>query len=141
MKRTAGLSLASASAISPTSRTTGSTSKVVICRSIFPDSTLAMSRTPLISCSRYSPLVLIFSRRSFWCSFRGWISVRSRSPSEKPITAFSGVRSSWLMLARNSLLARLAHSASRLDSSRALLAASSSAVYCLQSVPPPACDR
>ena len=37
-----------------------------------------------------------------------------------------GVRISWLMLARNSLLARLAHSARCLDSARALLANSNS---------------
>ena len=33
------------------------------------------------------------------------------SSSENPMTAFSGVRSSWLMLARNELLAWLAASA------------------------------
>ena len=39
---------------------------------------------------------------------------RSSNTSEKPITAFSGVRSSWDMLARNSDLWRLATSSSRL---------------------------
>ena len=44
------------------------------------------------------------ARRRSWCSIR----------SEKPIIAFSGVRSSWLILARNSDLMRLAVSAASL---------------------------
>jgi hypothetical protein len=40
-----------------------------------------------------------------------------------PMTPFMGVRISWLMLARNSLLARLALSASSLASSALCLAA------------------
>ena len=39
-------------------------------------------------------------------------NMRSRSTSEKPITAFNGVRSSCDMLARNSLLWRFALSSS-----------------------------
>ena len=41
-------------------------------------------------------------------------NIRSASTSEKPMIAFSGVRSSWDMLARNSDLWRLAASSCRL---------------------------
>ena len=51
------------------------------------------------------------SRYSSCFGFRSPNS-RSSSTSEKPITAFSGVRSSWDMLARNSDLCRLATSSS-----------------------------
>ena len=44
-------------------------------------------------------------------------NMRSRSTSENPMIALSGVRSSWDMLARNSDLCRLAASSSRLFSS------------------------
>ena len=44
-------------------------------------------------------------------------NIRSASTSEKPMIAFSGVRSSWDMLARNSDLWRLAASSCRLLSS------------------------
>ena len=44
-------------------------------------------------------------------------NIRSVSTSEKPMMAFSGVRSSWDMLARNSDLCRLAASSWRLLSS------------------------
>ena len=44
-------------------------------------------------------------------------NIRSDSTSEKPMMAFSGVRSSWDMLARNSDLCWLAASSCRLFSS------------------------
>ena len=55
-------------------------------------------------------------------------NIRSRSTCEKPMIAFSGVRSSCDMFARNSLLCRLAASSSRLFSSSSPSAVSSSRV-------------
>ena len=52
----------------------------------------------------------------------------SSASSVMPMMPFIGVRISWLMLARNSLLARLASSARFFDSSRSVLRARSSAV-------------
>ena len=51
------------------------------------------------------------SRYSACFSFTG-PTISSRSTCEKPMIAFSGVRSSWDMLARNSDLCRLASSSS-----------------------------
>ena len=48
--------------------------------------------------------------------------------SVMPMMPLSGVRISWLMWARNSLLARLAASASRTETSRARLTSASAAV-------------
>ena len=48
-----------------------------------------------------------------------WVSWLFRTSSVMPMTAFSGVRISWLMLARNVLLARLAASAASLAARRA----------------------
>ena len=70
-----------------------------------------------------SPLVRIVSTQSC-CS---GVSFESRSREVIPITPFIGVRISWLMIARNWLLARLAASA-------ASLAACNSAVWRLRSV-------
>ena len=70
-----------------------------------PDSTWARSSTSLIRRSRWRP-ARSTSRR--WPRER---APRSRSSSiscAKPRMAFSGVRSSWLMLDRNSVFARLA---------------------------------
>src|SRR5437867_2377921 len=53
------------------------------------------------------------SRRYSSCLSLMSPNIRSSSTSENPITAFSGVRSSWDMLARNSDLCRLAISSSR----------------------------
>ncbi len=77
----------------------------------FPASILDRSRMSLSSVKRCAPLrrmVCAWPRRS-----RGSRSP-SRSRSAKPRMAVSGVRSSWLMLARNSLLARLADASARL---------------------------
>src|SRR5207244_1319412 len=52
----------------------------------------------------------------------------SDSSSENPMMVCSGVRSSWLRLARNSLFSRLARSTSRLRSSSCWLVAESSQV-------------
>ncbi len=59
--------------------------------------------------SSASPDVWIVSVKSRWSVSR---EVSSRSPL-MPITAFIGVRISWLMAARNALLAWFAPSASR----------------------------
>jgi hypothetical protein len=48
----------------------------------------------------------------------------------KPTTEFNGVRSSWLMVARNWLLARLAASAARFAVSRSMVFCRSSSVCC-----------
>ncbi len=75
-----------------------------------PASILARSSTSSIRRSRCSP------PRSTWCSRSSWRgasgSLRSRSSSwANPRIALSGVRSSWLIDDRNSLLAALARSA------------------------------
>ncbi len=63
----------------------------------------------LITVSSASPLWRMTSAYSRWSSVS---VVFSRSPLI-PITAFIGVRISWLIVARNALLASLAVSASR----------------------------
>ena len=64
----------------------------------------------LISPSRCWPLLLIVFRNSVRVSSPKCPSPSSISSSLKPRMALSGVRSSWLMLARNSLLTWLARS-------------------------------
>ena len=66
-----------------------------------PASTLERSRTSLISESRWFPEEMMSSRYSACFSFTG-PTISSRNTCEKPMIAFSGVRSSWDMLARNS---------------------------------------
>ncbi len=78
-----------------------------------PASTLDRSRTSLIKLSRCLPLEWMVLR-CFFQSRSSWLYPRLRI-SVKPRIAFIGVRISWLMLARNSLLARFASSASSLD--------------------------
>ena len=80
---------------------------------IWPDSTRDRSSTSLTSASRCAPAFSMCWMRASCCS-DGGSAVSSRSSWEKPRTAFSGVRSSWLMRDRNSVFARLdASSASR----------------------------
>ena len=80
---------------------------------IWPDSTLDRSSTSLTSASRCAPAFSMCWMRASCCS-DGGSAVSSRSSWEKPRTALSGVRSSWLMRDRNSVFARLdASSASR----------------------------
>ncbi len=74
-----------------------------------PDSITARSRISLISSSRYHPALVICSSLSAWAGVGG-----GEPPSSnwaKPRMAFSGVRSSWLMLEIKADLARLAFSA------------------------------
>jgi len=76
-----------------------------------PASILDRSSTSLITCSRCCPF-----RRIDCKSFRRdrWSRVGSSIRSAYPMMAAIGVRISWLMFARNSLLARLAPSAASL---------------------------
>jgi len=76
-----------------------------------PDSILDMSRMPLTTDSRCWPESLIscaYSRRRAASSIKACSCAIS---SEKPIMALSGVRSSWLMVARKRVLAASAASA------------------------------
>ena len=106
--------------ISATSRTMAPRSNGADLSCSRPASILAISSTSLMRVSRYSPLRLMISSRSCWL---GDTSGSRRMRLEKPRMAFKGVRSSWLILARNTLLALLAASAA----SRAM---SSSDVRC-----------
>ena len=96
---------ASGSTIGNTSATTSATSKV--CRSSlsWPDCRLDRSSTSSISASRWSPAMRTWS---MWARCTGSPRSWSRCSNwAKPSTAFSGVRSSWLMRARNSDFAAL----------------------------------
>ena len=75
--------------------------------SIFPASTLERSRISLIKPRRYFADSVIFWR-SPEKSLRPCSSDSSSNNSLYPMMAFMGVRNSWLMVARNRLLARLA---------------------------------
>ena len=79
-----------------------------------PDSIRARSRISLISSSRYQPACRIWSMLSF-CAGVGAGAPESISCA-KPRIAFSGERSSWLMLERKSDFAWLALSAAILAS-------------------------
>ena len=82
---------------------------------ICPASIFEKSRTPLMMASNASPLLRIVRSNSLVSAPPG----SSSTTSESPMMAFSGVRISWLILARNSLLAALA------DSARAVACSSS----------------
>ncbi|MNH10804.1 hypothetical protein D3C79_702940 [compost metagenome] len=105
------------------------------CRVMCPDSMREMSRISPISSSR--PMA------ESWAVCKVWVSQRpprlsSRANSSRPITAFIGVRISWLMVARKVLLVWLACSASSLAwrscSSRPRLSASCACRACWASV-------
>ena len=93
-----------------TRRMSAAGSKGSLSSSILPASTLERSRTSFTMSRRCSPPSRIQRRYSRCfpvrlsppCSSRSWL---------KPRIEFSGVRSSWLMSARNLLFARLAASA------------------------------
>ncbi len=76
--------------------------------------------------SRLSPLSRMVSTKSR-CSASSWSPLSISSPV-RPMIALSGVRISWLMLARNSLLARVAASARSRAASSAWFEAASAAV-------------
>ena len=79
--------------------------------STFPASILDRSRMSLISESRCWPEAWMSCTYSA-CLALSSPNILSRSTSEKPMMALSGVRSSWDMLARNSDLCWLAASSS-----------------------------
>ena len=79
-------------------------------RSKRPNSMRATSRMMLISPSRWRPASLICVANSATRARVG-LPASCSSASEKPITAFSGVRSSWLIVARKRDLAWFAASA------------------------------
>ena len=101
-----------------------SRSKLVSLRIVRPASILDISNTSLIKSNRCSPLRAIVSKYSCrWATSRLaarllWRESRANS-WVNPRMIFSGVRSSWLILARNWLLARLAASAACLALARA----------------------
>ena len=82
-------------------------SKSIASKSIFPASIFEKSRMSLMRKRKASVEIITASRYSR-CS---GVSSVSRASSVIPIIPFRGVRISWLILARNSLLARLAASA------------------------------
>ena len=97
--------------------------------SIWPASTFERSRMSLIRVRRCLPLVRIWPRNLVRVAWSNWPSRASVRSSEKPMIALSGVRSSWLMLARNTLLCLLAsRSATLLSSSFTIRCRRSSAV-------------
>ena len=104
---------AAASACRTAARTRRATSTRSDARSKRPDSMRATSRMMLISPSRLRPDSLIWRANSATRAGAGLSDSRS-SASEKPITAFSGVRSSWLMVARKRDFAWFAASAASL---------------------------
>src|SRR5580658_9043819 len=81
-------------------------------RDNFPDSITARSRISLMSFSRYHPAWRIWAIRLAWEAVGG--GEDKDINWAKPRIALSGVRNSWLMLERNSDLARLAFSATDL---------------------------
>ncbi len=100
------------------SRSSCSRSNGAACTCRLPDSILARSSTSLISPSSRLPALWMTRRRD--CVSAG--SLRSAiNNCVNPSTAFSGVRISWLMLARNTLLLRLARSASSFATSSAAI--------------------
>ena len=90
--------------------------------SILPDSIFEKSKISLITPSKASPLVLIICTYSSCSGLKGV----SASNDAMPITPFIGVRISWLMVARNTLLAAFACSASFLAWSASALCSTSS---------------
>ena len=102
--------------ISTTSKSSGESCIERITMSILPASIFERSSMSLIKPSRCFPLRLIFSEK-FNSFFPSTSPVFFRSMPEKPIMEFSGVLSSWLILATNSLRCRSASINSSLASS------------------------
>ena len=94
-----------------------------------PASIRERSSTSLTSDRSCSPQLSMPSRHSFWAGVSDGSAWRICT---YPSTPLRGVRSSWLMLARNSVLARVAVSAARRDASAAARAwrSSSSVSFC-----------
>ena len=100
--------------VAATSSIIVATSKVSRNSSILPASILDISRMSLISASRCLPAALIFSRSRHEARPGAGRRLPRAASRSNPRMALSGVRSSWLMLARNRLLVRLAVSAASL---------------------------
>ncbi len=96
-----------------------------------PDSITARSRISLISSSRYHPALMISRSLADWTSVGG--GVPDSINWAKPRMAFSGLRSSWLMLDRKSDFARLAFSAACLALSSSDLVFRTCSVNCCAS--------
>ena len=97
-----------------TAITVSSRSKTFSSSSSIPDSILEKSRISLIMFNRESPQPLIVCTKSVCSSSRVVISKSCAMPN----TPFIGVRISWLILAKKSLLALLASSAFCLASAK-----------------------
>ena len=110
-----------------TSRTIGPTAKVSRNSSILPASIFERSSTPLTSDSRCLPALRILSRSGTNDSTPS-STASSCNSSLYMMTALSGVRSSWLMFARNWLLETLACSASSRSASASRASASASSL-------------
>ncbi len=93
-----------------------------------PDSICARFRTSLISVSKWLPASTMCLTKPRLRSGNSLSTPSWPSSWPKPMMALSGVRSSWLMLDRNSDLARLALSASRVAASSSRFDSSSCAV-------------
>src|SRR5581483_11793984 len=90
-----------------------------------PASTLLRSRMSFTRCKRCVPLSwMLLAKRRRWAP-AGPSPGSSSISSENPMIEFSGVRNSWLIVARNSLLARVARASAALLSSRRWRAACS----------------
>src|SRR6266542_4308079 len=98
---------ASARSVSRTSATTSSGLTGSGLNSNLPASILERSSTSLINCRRCFALPRMSPKYSLWLGETG-PTLPSCISSAKPMTPFRGVRSSWDILARNSLLSRLA---------------------------------
>ena len=97
------------------SRRVSSSEKPIDSRRMCPASILEKSRMSLTICSSASADDLTMPRYSRWSA----VSSVSSTRSVMPMTPFIGVRISWLMLARKSLLTRLASSAASLAATMA----------------------
>ena len=104
------LACAGCANIASTSSTTSTRLKSTASSCRWPDSILEKSRMSLMTPSRCCPDDCTASAHSRCCGCSGL----SISNSFMPSTPFIGVRISWLMVARNSLLAALAASANSL---------------------------
>ena len=100
-----------------TSSTSAATANDSRCSSILPASILERSRMSLMSASRWRAGAQDALERLDLVRRARGSRASSSSISLTPMMAFSGVRSSWLMLARNCDLCWLASSSSRLFSS------------------------
>ncbi len=103
------------------------------CSSSLPDSILDKSRMSLISSSKCLPLRSIVAI-AFVCRSLLEPNTPSKKPSDMPRIAFRGVRSSWLMFAKNSSLRRVARASSALMLASCSFVCFSCSSACLRTV-------